>query len=233
VPKGIARFGTGQWDVKYGNHRAVIRVDGDADVVVAYLPWRRRDAHPESKNVLVVDSRRNQDIANSIVLTCNREYGEVAFQPGAAGVYYLYYLQPMEDDNGYRWPRDAFPITRYTPPRQTADPAWLARHRLRFEDVQTLPLRLSPVGNAVFPAHWRSLPHADLLEFQSLGEWNSFFPMEIIATLDERLAMEDRCRYRPFILFPETRRNPIRMTEASLLPLAKLLAEEIAKTAGG
>jgi len=214
VPKGIAKFGIGQWDVKYGNGRAVVRVDGDFDVVVAYLPWRRRDAHPESKNVLVVDSRTNQEIANSIVLTCNREYGEVAFQPGAAGVYYLYYLQPMEDDNAYRWPRDAFPITRYVPPRQTADPAWLARHRLRFEDIRTLPVRLSPSGDAVLPAHWRSLPHAELLEFQSLGEWNSFFPMEVIATLDERLAMEDRCRYRPFILFPETRRNPIRMTES-------------------
>ncbi len=220
VPRGLAKFGTDSWPPEYGTHRAVVEVKAAADAVLAYLPWRRHDPHPETKNVLVVAAQSGKTAANRVIVTCNREYAEIAFQPIAGpGRYYLYYLQPVPDANAFRWPRWAFPITRYVAPQQTADPAWLARHHLAPVDLETLPLRTSPAGNAVLPGRWRNLPPAELIEFQALrdpsGEhWNSFYPMEVIATLDERLALERRCRFRPFILFPENRRNPIRMTDA-------------------
>ncbi len=215
IPVGLAPFGVGDWDQALGNHRAVVRVAVEADAVCAYLPWRRRDAHPETKHVCVMDARTGQEVANAVVLTCNREYGEVAFQPASGpGLYHLYYLQPIGDENACKWPRWAFPIHRYRPPMATASAEWLARHHLQPADLKSLPLSKTDPARHPFPAAWRSLPAAELIEFQARGEWNAFHPMEVIATLDERLALEHNWRHRPFIVFPESRQNPIRMTDA-------------------
>jgi hypothetical protein len=81
IPRGLAPFGTGEWDECLGNHRAVIRVTWAAEAVCAYLPWRRRDAFPQSKHVRVVDGQTGATVVNSVVATCNREYGEVMFEP--------------------------------------------------------------------------------------------------------------------------------------------------------
>ncbi len=213
VPQGLAAFGIGSWDPARGNHRAVVKVVEPADAVCAYIPWRRRDAHPEAKDVLVVEAATGKPIANRVVVSCNREYGEVVFQPAGPGTYEIYYLVPVDDENAYTWPRWAFPITRYAQPRETADAGWLEQHSLRLEDRRTLPLAASPNESAPYPASWRSLPLAELVEIQARGEWHSFYPMEVCATLDERLALERRCRYRPFLVFPEDRANPIRMTQ--------------------
>ena len=78
-----------------GNHRAVIRVTQPAEAVSPGCPgggatpsrrpsmswsWTRRPARPWT---------------NSVVATCNREYGEVVFEPTSGpGLYYAYYLMP-------------------------------------------------------------------------------------------------------------------------------------------
>ena len=86
VPRGLAQYGIADWDRKLGNHRAVVRVDEARDAVCAHLPWRRRDAHPEAKHVMVVDAQTGKVVTNTVVATCNREYGEIVFQPtGGAG----------------------------------------------------------------------------------------------------------------------------------------------------
>jgi len=218
VPRDIAKFGNDEWNPVYGNHRAVVEVKDAADAVLAYLPWRRRDMHPEGKDILVVDAASGKAVTNRVIVTCNKEYGEIAFQPtGGAGRYFLYYLPPVNDGNAFQWPRSAFPITRYATPTQTADAEWLARNHLTADDLRTLPIRRYG-KDPVLAGIWRKLPSADLVEFQSLrdltaNDWNSFYPMEVISTFAERSQLRERCRFRPFILFPEYRRFPIRMTD--------------------
>ena len=214
VPRGVAHFGLGEWDRALGNHRAVIRVIQAGDVAYAYLPWRRRDAFPQAKQVRIVDGQTGQTITSSVVVTCNREYGEVVFEPvSGPGLYYAYYLIPAGDCHRWDWPRWAFPIIQYAPPQSTAADAWRAKHQVGADDIGSLP---NPGGSFVspdpYPASWRDLPEAELVEFQSRGEWHSFYPMEIIATLEERLDLIQRCGTRPFLLFPEIRYHPIRMT---------------------
>ena len=61
-----------------------------------------------------------------------------------------------------------------------------------------------------------SLPKSTLVQFQSIDPFNSFYPMEIIATKNE---VEELVRNNPadYLLFAESRENSIRMT--SDLPL--------------
>lgn len=216
VPRGIARYGFGEWDRSQGNHRAVIRVTQSGEAAYAYLPWRRRDAFPQAKHVMIVDGQTGHTVANSVVVTCNREYGEVVFEPtSGAGLYYAHYLVPTQDRHRWTWPRSSFPVTMYEPPRTTACPAWREKHRVQPEDTGSTP---DPRGTPwqsteSYPAPWRNLPEAELVEFQSRGEWHSFFPMEVIATLEERLELIRRCGPTPFLLFPETRYRPIRMNK--------------------
>lgn len=213
VPSGIARYGIGEWDRTYGNHRAVLRVSQPAEAVYACLPWRRRDAFPQSKHVQVVDGQTGKTVQNSVVTSCNREYGEVVFEPvSGPGVYYAYYLVPAQDRHRWEWPRWAFPVSQYASPRTTADPGWRARHGLQQENLDSPP---NPAGTYQspdpYPAAWRDLPEAELIEFQSRGQRHSFFPMEVIATLEETQELISRCGERPFLLFPESRHHPIRM----------------------
>lgn len=231
IPKGCAKFGIGEWDhIAYGNHRAVIRVAEAGEAVCAYLPWRRRDLHPAAKHVLVVSAQSGKTVGNSVAAACNREYGEIVFEPvEGPGLYYAYYFVPARDPHAYTWPRSAFPITRYMAPRPPTSVEWAARHNLTPDQIEIIPRadidwdgmppesddpipKLRKDGK-VYPAAWRALPQAELVEFQSRSEWDSFYPMEVIATVNERLALEQRCRSRPFILVPENRRRPIRMTD--------------------
>ena len=124
VPRGMAKYSVADWDRKLGNHRALVRVRGVTDALCAYLPWRRRDAYPEAKHVMVIDAQTDKVVANTGVATCNKEYGEIVFQPvSGAGDYYLYYLVPNEDMYGETWPRSSFPIVQYKRP-QTAQRQW-------------------------------------------------------------------------------------------------------------
>lgn len=246
-PASLARYGIADWDEKCGNHRAVVRVGRRCPAVFAYLPWRRRDPLPSTKAVRVVDAGTGKPIANSVTVECNAEYGEIVFEPvSGPGLHQIYCLVPAADSNAFEWPRSAFPVTRYMPPRQTASAKWLAGLGLDDASCQTIPsvsaalregrldgeLRehgvaqelgpwniLPPAAQVCpYPAKWRDLPEAELVEFQARGAWHSFYPMEVPATLDEMLALRKRTGNRPFLLFPERRENPIRMTDA--LPFA-------------
>lgn len=219
IPSGIAKFTIGQWNSRFGNHRAVVHVEQAQDAVCAYLPWRRRDAFPQTKHILVMD--RNQEVVkNSITVSCNKEYGEVVFQPTAGvGEYYLYYLPPCDDKNAMVGIRRPCPIHRYMPAHVTADEKWLRKHHLTHEELQTIPqyCPAKPVATDshidVYTPTWRDLPEAVLVEFQARGQWHSFYPMETICTVIEQRQLVKMCNYRPFILFPEDRTNPIRMTD--------------------
>ena len=188
------RYGTGTWDADvYGTHRVVVRVQAAADAVWVHVPWRRRDHEPEKKEILVVSARTETRIRNVARVDVNREYGDLVFQPvGGPGDYWLYYL-PYTGNV-----KSPYPALTYRAPEQTADPAWLAQHHLT-EPQQARP-RLA------------GFPRADLVEIQSVDEFDSFAPMELIATKSE---VADLLTHNPdadFLVFPEDRDHPIRMT---------------------
>ena len=64
-----------------------------------------------------------------------------------------------------------YPKITYLPPERTASPEWLTRNDL---------LDLEPVR-----ANRGKFSASEVVEFQSVDEFNSFYPMEVIATSSE------------------------------------------------
>ena len=190
---GDVPYGTATWDAeRFGNHRVVIRVADKAPAVRVHMPWRRRDLEPEKKKVIFVAAATGCEIKNVCPIDVNREHGDFVFEPSAGpGDYYAYYLPNL------MMGRSNYPTVVYPPLELTAEKAWLDK------------IGLSPF---VSPAQGRSgFPRARVIEIQAIDELNSFFPMEVIATAGETAALLARYPDSPYLLFPESRRHPIRM----------------------
>jgi hypothetical protein len=186
-------YGIGLWDLDtLGNHRVVIQVDQEADAVWAHIQWRRRDSDPEKKNVILIDAKTGSRIGNVCRVEINREFGDLIFQPQTVpGEYYVYYMPYVISG------RRNYPTVTYSEPEQSAETDWLERHELT-ED------KLSGLKKDAFPP-------VQVVEIQSIDEFNSFYPMEVIATAEET---ENILRSHPqsdYLLFPEDRKFPIRM----------------------
>ena len=188
-------YGFGTWDEDlFGNHRIVIRVNEGADAVRALIPWRRRDRNPEKKAVILIDGRTGEQVLNLHRVDINREFGDLIFQPvSGPGTYYLYYL-PYQMEG-----RSNYPKVTYPEPEHTADPDWLESHGLTLDG-------LSSTDPDVFP-------RADVVEIQAIDPLNSFHPMEVIATAAEVEDLLARYPSSSYLLFPEDRFYPIRMTD--------------------
>jgi hypothetical protein len=188
------RFGTGNWDAAaLGNHRAVVRVTNPAEAVRVRIPWRRRDTNPERKNVVVMDASTGIRIRNVCPVAVGRELGDFVFQPATApGDYYFYYLTNVATGSAH------YPQVTYPEMESTADDAWLKRWGL------------APLGGLVPTAE---LPEAQVAEIQAIDEFDSFFPMEVIATAGETAGLISRYPDAPYLLFPEDRRFPARLTD--------------------
>lgn len=197
------KFSIGSWDEDgRGNHRALVEVKDKADAVWVHIPWRRRDPCPEQKAILIYDSNTQQRITNVIVVNLNQEYGDIIFQPiTVPGIYEIYYLP-------YNRPRHPFdnPGT-YFVPENTADISWMERNNLKPENLEQ--------------GSWRQLPKANLLEIQARDEFNSFYPMEIIATTEEIENLLSRYPHNKYMVFPEDRKFPIKMFETIPMHWAK------------
>ena len=182
-------YGTGQWDAdSLGNHRIVVAVDQPADAVLARLDWRRRDLHPESKGVIIVDAATGKRITNIARFTINREQGEIAFQPlTVPGEYYIYYLKNTMSGSRY------YPTVNYMKVESGTSEEWKRKNKLTGKKA---------------PA----LPSARLVQYQAIDEFNSFYPMEVIATNAEKDKIRDAHPGEKYILFTEDRQFPIRMT---------------------
>ena len=184
-----AMYGIGSWDAdSLGNHRVVLHVGDKTDAVLAVIPWRRRDLRPELKNIVIIDATTGTRITNARWITVTREKGNVVFQPlTAPGDYYVYYLL-------YRARGSAnYPRGYYQPFEQTASREWLDR-----------------IGDD--KGAYRTLPRARVVQFQSIDQFNSFYPMEVIATSAEVTSLLNRHKDKDYLLFPEDRSHPITMT---------------------
>jgi hypothetical protein len=179
-------YGTGSWDAEnMGNHRVIVYVDEKSEAVKVHIPWRRRDMFPEKKNIVIIDASTGAKIKNIIRLEVNREYGDLVFQPHTVpGDYYVYYLiNKMQGRSNY-------PTVIYPEVEQTAEKGWLKCNSLASD-----------------------LPDAEVKEFQSIDKLNSFYPMEVIAVQAEVKELLAQHKDSAYLLFPEDRRFPIRMTD--------------------
>ncbi len=186
-------FTTGSWDEEaFGNHRAVIHVAEPAPAVRVSIPWRRRDFNPQDKKIIVTDAATGIHIKNVIRVNISRESGTLIFQPRTVpGDYYVYYL--VNEMTG----RSNYPTVVYPEPEYTADAEWLEKYGLKNE--VSLPVA-------------SRLPEAEVKAIQSIDEFNSFFPMEVIATGEETRRLLDNYPDASFLCFPEDRSYPIRMS---------------------
>jgi hypothetical protein len=173
------------WKSELGNHRIRIYVSEKSDAVLAKIQWRRRDPKPENKAIMVFDASTGEQINNVFVSEINRESGNIIFQPKTApGEYYVYYM-PYKV-NPAQW---AY-VTEYLAPQSTADQSWL----------NSIP-------------KIDSLPKAEIIGIQARTEFERFDPMEVIATKDEVKSLIDHHKNQAYLLFPEDRKYPIRMTD--------------------
>lgn len=165
-----------------GNHRAVVRVEQKCDFVRAEIPWRRRDRQVEDKGMVLIDANTGLPVHNFYRGEIDREKGEIYFQAVTApGDYYLYYL-PYKSSGG------PYPKVYYPKEISQADSSWLKQHRGKQPEAE-----------------------ARFLRFEARSSFDNFYPMEIIATAQEKarlLAQNDR---KPYLLFPEDRYHPIKM----------------------
>jgi len=160
-----------------GNIRAVLYCPGSGSVASAYVPWRRRDEHPENKRIIVVDGVTNKRILNAWADSISRESGVIHFQPvSGRGTYYVYYM-PYKNEGRSNYPKGV-----YLKPDTTTH-AWAGPTGLR----------------------------ATVRAIESINSFNSFYPMEVIATGLETKALIAKHASAPYLVFPEDRAYPIKM----------------------
>ncbi len=193
LAQDLLRYRTGSWDPDtLGNHRAVVWVEQMRGAVRVRIPWRRRDLHPEQVETIVIDAASGERITNVVRVEVNREFGDFVFQPKWAPAEYHFYYLPHTSTG-----RRNYPTIEYPAPRHTADSTWIARYRLTDTQLVT--------------GQWRGLPEARAHEIQSVNEFNSFYPMEVIATAAETRALIAVHPDATMLLFGEDRSRPIRM----------------------
>ncbi len=127
-------------------------------------------------------------VATRLVLENNREYGDIVFQAEQPGEYAVYYMP-------YRAQRRTGPPypVEYVAPQETASREWLAK-----------------IGaNRTPPA----LPTAQVVRFDAQSDFHRFDPMEVIATADEVAGLLEAHSDAAYLVFPEDRKYPIRMTD--------------------
>ena len=180
-------YGTGHWETEgLGYHRAVIYVNKPAEAVKTKIPWRRLDK-PEDKNLIMIDALTGQRVNNIYCTERNKDFGEIVFEPvSGEGEYYLYYM-PSRLEQKVWWS----PNTEYEMPMDTYDAKW----------------RRSTEGS--IDTHI-----AKTIRFESRDDFNSFYPMETPVTESELSDLLQKNSDKEFLIFPEDRNYPVRMTEA-------------------
>jgi hypothetical protein len=197
------RVGLGpSWPNELGNVRALVLAPKGGGTVRVRIPWRRRDSDPQNKAVVIRDAQTGKMVENVAPITVTREYADIAFElassPGRYEVYYSpFSVKPTS------W---AYAVT-YRQAVPGADRAWL-------EQCGLTPALLES-------GRWKDLPQATVREIQARTDFDRFDPMEVIATPDETSKLLAMHAGSPFLLFPEERQFPIRMTDD--LPLRWIL----------
>src|SRR5690554_4035093 len=183
------------WNVdSFGSQRAIVTIDAtihseNINAVQVTLPWRRPDLRPETKKVVVMDSQTGQEIKNVSIIDFSSEKGVIAFQPQTVpGTYELYYF-PAKFRNKSGDARYGEPWNDYLSPNYDTDPSWEKEVKSSRD----------------------AIPEAKLVRFEARSRFDFFTSMGLVATEEE--IKELKLKYEEdFILFPEDRAYPIRLT---------------------
>jgi len=189
-------YESGNWDhpnytrafESYGNHRVVIQTtDLSNNITQAIIPWRRRDDQPNEKDVIIVDAKSNTVVNKKYVIESNNEFGHLIFKPNkGSNTYYVYFL-PHSSTGGY------YPKLKYNKPKESLDKSWLSEVKFSLETVS-------------------NLSKTKIISMQSIDNFHSFYPMEVIATKKEVSKFINNYP-KDYYLFPEYRENPIKMVD--------------------
>ena len=189
-------YESGNWDhpnytkafKSYGNHRVVIQTtDPSNNITQAIIPWRRRDNQPNEKDIIIVDTKSNTVINKKYVIESNNEFGHLIFKPNkGSNTYYVYFL-PHSSTGGY------YPKLKYNKPKESLDKSWLSEVKLILETIS-------------------NLSKTKIISIQSIDDFHSFYPMEVIATKKEVSKFINNYP-KDYYLFPEYRENPIKMVD--------------------
>jgi hypothetical protein len=171
-----------------GNHRALVRVPSSGDAAHLNIEWRRHDRGVDAVRFYVVNAETGDTVRNIHRADVNNERCEIIFGPVAAGSYYFYYL-PFVAQTGWGWYDGD-----YLPRESSPDKEWLA-------------------ANKVQDGKFSGFVQAECVEIQARTEFDSFYPMEVIATEKEKKELITSHQNEKFLLFPEDRKYPIRMLD--------------------
>ncbi|MEO8414314.1 MAG: glycoside hydrolase domain-containing protein [Ginsengibacter sp.] len=164
-----------------GNYRVVLSFNGNGKYAKVTIPWRRRDENPGGKRIIMEDAKTQQRVLNVKATNLNRESGEIYFEPVSGAGTYYIYYLPYKNEGRSNYPKGV-----YLQPDTTASVDWL-------KDLD---------NNA---------PLARVKEMQSIDSFNTFYPMEIIATREERVRLVEKNKSAAYLVFPEDRLHSIRM----------------------
>lgn len=166
-----------------GNHRAVVQYSGKGTIAKATIEWRRRDENPDQKRIIVQDAKTGKNILNVKSTAITRESGTVFFEPvSGKGMYYVYYMPYIDEGPSVYYPKGV-----YAKPENTADVQWLTKIK------------------------YKAANNCRISEIQSVNAFNSFYPMEVIATAAETKNLLAKNKNNSFLVFPEDRMHAIRM----------------------
>lgn len=204
----------GRWNPdSFGNQRVVLSVPQTGGPVRAVMPWRRRDAAPELKHIIVTDVR-GREVTHVISRTIARDSGDVIFQAAfGAGTYFLYYM-PYAGSVRSNYPRITYPKPGPGLPRDSAVLAQWSRDSLPSlatwmrEVLAYTATRAGPWSN------YNTLPRATVVAFEAVDSMSQRWPMEVTATPSEVAGLRGLvAASRPFLVFVEDRSNPIKMRD--------------------
>ncbi|MGB5296513.1 MAG: glycoside hydrolase domain-containing protein, partial [Thermoanaerobaculia bacterium] len=99
----------GEEGSSWGNHRAVVVVaDPSVEAVTVTIPWRRRDANPFAKSVVVLDASTGEPVPNALATRIENASGDVIFQPNPGSSTYHVYYMPWHSTGSY-YPTITYP----------------------------------------------------------------------------------------------------------------------------
>nr|WP_255702919.1 glycoside hydrolase domain-containing protein [Antarcticibacterium sp. 1MA-6-2] len=174
------------WEAGLGNHRAIIEVPRKANAVKLGFKWRRPDKNPNKRQFIIVNSQTGEAVKNIHRIEINNEKCELVFGPAEKGEYFFYYL-PFKPDPDWGYYKFG-----YLEKEESPDPKWVMDNEL--SDERKL----------------RRLPKATSKEIEARTEFDSFYPMEVVATHKE-LEQFVNSAESDYIIIPEDRRYPIKM----------------------
>jgi hypothetical protein len=152
------------------------------------------------KRIIVQDSATGKIILNKTTGAISRESGEIFFEPvSGKGLYYIYYM-PYRNEGRSNYPRGV-----YWKPDTTATEDWLATAKTLMDQPG-----YGSGNKAAKSSNAGALTCKPLVE-QSIDAFNSFYPMEVIATEKETEALINANKGKAFCIFPEDRKYSIRM----------------------